>query len=87
MAISTRATDLVFADDAENLQQCTKILVLDLEEAKSLPIQVSDVKTKVLVFRSLLDETVQSAHACEEVIEILGDITHIPYRSAGQRQV
>ena len=46
------------------------------DEAKHLGFQVSWAKTKVQVFGDLLDETVQSLHACGEDIEILEIFTY-----------
>ena len=40
------------------------------DEVKPLQLQVSQAKTKFHVFGGLLDETVQSVHACGEDIEI-----------------
>ena len=40
-------------------------------------LKVSWAKTKVQVFGSVLDETVQSAHACGEDIEILKNFTYL----------
>ena len=47
------------------------------EEAKPLGLQVSWAKTKVQVFGSLLDETVQSVHACGEDVEISESFTYL----------
>lgn len=60
---NTGVTDFVFADDAVILAESLKVLVMALEalheETKPLGDQVSWAKTKVQVFRGLLDETVQ----------------------------
>ena len=40
-------------------------------------LQVSWPKTKVQVFGGLLDETVQSVHACGKDIEILENLTYL----------
>ncbi len=47
------------------------------EEAKPLGLQVSWTKTKVQVFGGLLDDTVQSVHACKEDIDILDYFTYL----------
>ncbi|KAG0730275.1 hypothetical protein GWK47_028563 [Chionoecetes opilio] len=61
-------TDLVFADDAVIFAKSLNVLVMALEalheEAKPLGLEVSWFKTKVQVFGGLLDEAVQSVHAC-----------------------
>ncbi|KAG0711750.1 Major facilitator superfamily domain-containing protein 1 [Chionoecetes opilio] len=58
-----------------------EVLVMALEalheEAKSLGLEVSWLKTKVQVFGGLLDETVQSVHACGEDIEILESFAYL----------
>ena len=65
-------TDLVFADDAAIFAE---VLVMALEalheKLKPLGLKVFWAKTKVQVFRGVLDGTVQSAHACGEDIENL----------------
>ena len=51
-------------------------------------LQVSWTKTKVQVFGGLLDETVQSVHACGEDIEILESFTYlgsVVHNSGGSR--
>ncbi|KAG0712322.1 hypothetical protein GWK47_018747 [Chionoecetes opilio] len=72
---NAKITDLVFADDAVIFTESLEVLVMALgalhEEAKPLGLGVSRLKTKVQVFGGLLDETVQSVHACDEDIEIL----------------
>ena len=45
------------------------------EEVKPLELKVAWAKTKVQVFGGVLDETVQSVHACGEDIEILKNFT------------
>lgn len=89
---NTTVTDLVFADDAVILAESLEVLVLALEalheEAKPLGLQVSWAKTKVQVFGGLLDETVQSVHACGEDIEILESFTYlgsVVHNSGGSR--
>ncbi|KAG0730410.1 Gypsy retrotransposon integrase-like protein 1 [Chionoecetes opilio] len=71
---NTKITDLVFADDAVIFAESLEVLVMALkalhEEAKPLGLEVSWLKTKVQVFGDLLDEAVQSVHACGEDIEI-----------------
>ena len=72
---NTKITDLVFADDAAIFAESLEVLVMALEalheEVKPLGLKVSWAKTKVQVFGGVLDETVQSVHACGEDIEIL----------------
>ena len=46
-------------------------------EVKSLGLKVSWPKTKVQVLGGVLDETVQSSHACGEDIEILKSFTYV----------
>ena len=78
---NTKIIDLVFADDALIFAESLVILVIALkalhEEAKPLGLQVSWPKTKVQVFGGLLDETVQSIHACGEDIDILDSIKYL----------
>ena len=61
---NTKITDLVFVDDApifaESLEVLVMVLDALLEEVKPLGLKLSWTKTKVQVFRDLLDETVQS---------------------------
>ncbi|KAG0710893.1 Meckel syndrome type 1 [Chionoecetes opilio] len=65
---------IIFAESLE-------VLVMALEalhkEAKPLGLEVSWLKTKVQVFGDLLDEAVQSVHACGEDIEILESFTYL----------
>ena len=72
---NTRVTDLIFADDAVLLAESLEVLVMALEvlheEAKPLGLKVSWTKTKVQAFGGLLDDTVQSVHACGKDIEVL----------------
>ncbi|KAG0723665.1 Dipeptidase 3 [Chionoecetes opilio] len=63
---------LIFAESLEFLVMALEALH---EEAKPLELEVSWLKTKFQVFGGLLDETVQSVHACGVDIEILE--THI----------
>lgn len=73
-------TDIVFSYDAIILPEPVEVPVLALkvmEEAKSLGLQISWVKTKVQVFRSLLDEAVVSVPASGEGIEILESFTYL----------
>ena len=59
------------------------------EEAKALNLQVSWPKTKVQVFGGLLNETVQSIHACSEDIGILDSFTYlgsVVHNNGGSRQ-
>ncbi|KAG0714334.1 putative uncharacterized transposon-derived protein F52C9.6 [Chionoecetes opilio] len=86
-------TDLVFADVAVIFDESLDVLVMALdalqEEAKPLGLKVSWLKTKVQVFGGLLDETVQSVHACGEDIEILESFTYLGsavHNDGGSRQ-
>ena len=88
-----RITDLVFADDAVIFPESLKVLLMAFEalheEAKPLGLQVSWPKTKIQVFRSLLDETVQSIHAYGEDIDILDSFTYlgiVVHNNGGSRQ-
>ena len=78
---NTKITDLVFADDATIFAESLEVLVMALkalyEEVKPLRLKVSSAKTKVQVFGGVLDETVQSVHACGEDIEILKSFTYL----------
>ena len=78
---NTMVTDLVFADDAVILAESLEVLVMALEvlheEAKPLGLKVSWPKTKVQVFGGLLDDTVQSVHACGEDVEICESFTYL----------
>ena len=59
------------------------------EETKPLGLQISWPKTKVQVFGDLLDETVQSIHACGEDIDILDSFTYlgsVAQNNGGSRQ-
>ncbi|KAG0711984.1 hypothetical protein GWK47_019421 [Chionoecetes opilio] len=73
---NTKITDLVFADDAVIFAESLEVLVMALvalhEEAKPLGLEVFWLKTKVQVFGGLLNETVQSVHACDD--ENCGDV-------------
>ena len=53
------------------------------EEVKPLGLKVSWAKTKVQVFGGVLDETVQSVHACGEDIEILKSFTYLVVHNDG----
>ncbi|KAG0725809.1 Dolichol-phosphate mannosyltransferase subunit 1 [Chionoecetes opilio] len=75
---NTKIIDLVFADDAVTFTESLEVLVMALEalheEAKPLGLEVSWLKTKVQVFGDLLDEAVQSVHACGDVtLRMTGD--------------
>ncbi len=78
---NTKVSDLVFADDAVILAESIEVLVMALEvlheEAKPLGLEVSWTKTKVQAFAGLLDDTVQSVHACAEDIEVLESFTYL----------
>ncbi len=78
---NTTVGDLVFADDAVILAELLEVLVMALEilheEAKPLGLEVSWTKTKVQEFGGLLDDTVQSVHACGEDIEVLESFTYL----------
>ncbi|KAG0718623.1 Transient receptor potential channel pyrexia [Chionoecetes opilio] len=65
---------LIFAELLEVLVMALEALH---EEAKPLGLEVSWLKTKVQVFGGLLDEMVQSVHACGEDIEILESFTYL----------
>ena len=47
------------------------------EEVKPLGLKVSWTKTKVQAFGGLLDDTVQSVHACGEDIGVLESFTYL----------
>ncbi|KAG0724267.1 putative uncharacterized transposon-derived protein F52C9.6 [Chionoecetes opilio] len=90
---NTKITDLVFADDAVIFAESLEVLVMALEalheEAKPLGLEVSWLKTKVQVFGDLLDEAVQSVHACGEDTEILESFTYLGsavHNDGGSRQ-
>ncbi|KAG0714904.1 Solute carrier family 22 member 13 [Chionoecetes opilio] len=90
---NTKITDLVFVDDAVIFANSLEVLVMALEalheEAKPLGLEVSWHKTKIQVFGGLLDGTVQSVHACSEVIEILESFTYLGsavHNDGGSRQ-
>ena len=78
---NTKVSDLDFADDAVLLAESLDVLVMALEvldeEAKPLGLKVSWTKTKVQAFGGLLDDTVQSVHACGEDIEVLESFTYL----------
>ena len=90
---NAKITDLVFADDAVIFAESLEVLVMALEalheETKPLGLQVSWPKTKVQVFGGLLDETVQSVHACGEDVEISENFTYlgsVVHNNGGSRQ-
>ena len=59
------------------------------EEAKPLGSQISWLNTKVQVFGGLLDETVQSIHACGRGINILDSFKYLGsviHNNGGSRQ-
>ncbi|KAG0723929.1 putative GTP-binding protein C02F5.3 [Chionoecetes opilio] len=64
----TQKNKVIFAESLEVLVMALEVLH---EEAKPLGLEVSWLKTKVQVLGDLLDEAVQSVHACGEDIEIL----------------
>ena len=77
---NTKIIDLVFANDvifAESLEILVMALEVLHEGAKPLGLQVSWPKTKVQVLGGLLDETVQSIHACGVAIDILDSFTFL----------
>ena len=78
---NTEITDPVFADEATIFAESLEVMVMVLEalheEVKPLGLKVSRAKTKVQVFEGILGETVQSVHACVEVIEILKNFTYL----------
>ncbi|KAG0717153.1 hypothetical protein GWK47_055077 [Chionoecetes opilio] len=65
---------VIFAESLEVLVMALEALH---EEAKLLGLEVSGLKTKVQVFEGLIDETVQSVHACGEDIEISESFTYL----------
>ena len=88
-----RVTDLAFADDAVLLAESLDVLVMALEalneEAKPLGLKVSWIKTKIQAFGNLLDDAVESVHACGEDIEVLESFTYlgsVVHKNAGSRQ-
>ncbi|KAG0712132.1 hypothetical protein GWK47_019124 [Chionoecetes opilio] len=77
---------VIFAESLEVLVMALEALH---EEAKPLGLEVSWLKTKVQVFGSLLDETVQSVHSGSEAIEILESFTYLGsavHNDGGSRQ-
>ena len=59
------------------------------EEAKPIGLQVSWSKTNIQVFGGLLDEKLQSIHACGEDIDILDSFTYlgsVVHDNGGSRQ-
>ncbi|KAG0729750.1 hypothetical protein GWK47_029716 [Chionoecetes opilio] len=80
---NTKITDLIFPDDTVIFAESLEVLVMALEalheEAKPLGFEVSWLKTKVQVFGVLLDETVQSVHACGEDIQTLESFTYLGF--------
>ncbi|KAG0712555.1 hypothetical protein GWK47_018223 [Chionoecetes opilio] len=77
---------VIFAESLEFLVMALEALH---EEAKPLGLEVSWLKTKVQVFGELLDEAVQSVHACGEDIEILESFTYLGsavHNDGGSRQ-
>ena len=78
---NTKITDVVFTDDAVIFAESLEVLMMALEalheETKPLGLPASWSKTKVQVFGDLLDETVQSTHACDENIDILDSFSYI----------
>ena len=80
---NTENTDLIFADGAAIFAESLEFLVMALkalhEELKPLGLNVSWPKTKVQVFGGILEERVQSVHACGEDIDILKNFTYFGY--------
>lgn len=78
---NTRVSDLVFAEDVVFFRESLDVLLIALEvlhkEAKPLELQASWVQTKVQVFGGLLDESVQSVHACGEDIDVFENFTYL----------
>ena len=78
---NTKITDLVFADDTVIFAKSLEVLMMALkalhEEAKPLGLKISWPKTKVQVFRGLLDEIVQSIYTCGEDIDILDSFKYL----------
>ncbi|KAG0710786.1 putative epidermal cell surface receptor [Chionoecetes opilio] len=83
---ATHSVEIIFAESLEVLVMALEALH---EEAKPLGLEVSWLKTKVQVFGGLLDEAVQSVHACGEDIEILESFTYLGsavHNDRGSRQ-
>lgn len=85
---------LVFADDVVPFTESLKFLAMALkllhEEGKSLKIKVSWSKIKLQLLRGLLDNTVQSLHACGEDVEVNKSFTYmgsVVYDDGGSHQV
>ncbi|KAG0714905.1 Solute carrier family 22 member 13 [Chionoecetes opilio] len=84
--LEARERMFIFANSLEVLVMALEALH---EEAKPLGLEVSWHKTKIQVFGGLLDGTVQSVHACSEVIEILESFTYLGsavHNDGGSRQ-
>lgn len=64
---NTSFTD-AFADTTIVLAVALEVLLMDPqalhEESKPLRLQVSSAKPKVQIYRDLMDETVETDHAC-----------------------
>ncbi|XP_069992020.1 uncharacterized protein [Penaeus vannamei] len=77
--VNIKVTDLDFADDIAILSESLVTLVVALDalsnEAKSLGLEVSWTKTKILDFGDLLGEPVRSACAYGEEIEVKESFT------------
>ncbi|KAG0717912.1 putative RNA-directed DNA polymerase from transposon BS [Chionoecetes opilio] len=81
-----KAFDSVHLIFAESLEVLVMALEAMHEEAKPLGLEVSWLKTKVQVFGDLLDEAVQSVHACGEDIEILERFTYLVHKKGGKSE-
>ncbi|KAG0719946.1 hypothetical protein GWK47_049448 [Chionoecetes opilio] len=71
---TVETVQVIFAESLEVLVMALEALH---EEAKPLGLEVYWLKTKVQVFGRLLDETVQSVHACGKDTEILESFTYL----------
>ena len=75
--LAIKITDLGVADDAVIFAELLEALEALHEEAKPLGLQISWPKIKVQMVGGLLDETVQSIHACGEDIDILDSFKYL----------
>lgn len=74
-----KVTDIVFLDNAVLLVESLEVLVLALivlqKGMEPLGLKVSRAKTKTQLFGGLLDDKVQSVHACREDLEVTKSFT------------